>query len=73
VPDAEQGLLVQGIARRLIRLEGPSGRLWGLFEPATLTIEFRHGRTVEHVDLRPYLSEPTSHAAFAEQLTDRVE
>lgn len=42
----------------LIPLRGPSGRLWGMFDPQTHTLEFRHGRQVERIDLTSYMQTP---------------
>jgi hypothetical protein len=41
-------------APALVPLRGPSGRLWGMFDPRTQTLEFRHGRHIERIDLTVY-------------------
>ena len=42
----------------LIPLRGPSGRLWGMFDPHTQIIEFRHGSQIERIDLTTYRPTP---------------
>ena len=41
-----------------VPLRGPSGRLWGMYDPQTQTLEFRHGRQVERIDLTTYHQTP---------------
>lgn len=41
---------------RLIELRGPSGKLYGMLDPARMVIEFKRGTgRGEHIDLTPYL------------------
>lgn len=50
--------LIQAVARRLVPVRGPSGKVWGMLDPQTLVIEFKHGRLEERIDLTQYRSEP---------------
>lgn len=50
----------------LVPLRGPSGRLWGMFDPQTQTLEFRHGSQVDRIDLTTYQQKPTAKRADGE-------
>lgn len=39
----------------LIEVRGASGRLYGMFDPQRMVIEFKKGEQIERIDLRPYL------------------
>jgi hypothetical protein len=42
----------------LVPLRGPSGRLYGMLDPQTLTIEVkRKGEQPERIDLKPHLEQ----------------
>lgn len=44
------------LSRQIVEIRGKSGRLYGLLNPQTLTIEVkRKGEPAERIDLRPYL------------------
>jgi hypothetical protein len=50
------GILKPG--QRLIPLRGATGRMWGMYDPHTHTLEFRHGNQVDRIDLTQYQSKP---------------
>ena len=43
-----------------VPLRGASGKVWGLLDPQTMVIEFKHGNLVDRVDLTQYRSEPNT-------------